>query len=352
MKALVLSGGGAKGAYEAGLVCSLIEEYGEQFDIICGTSIGAINSAFLAQDDTTALKALWSSIEKAAIVSPLPRILALQNIFSDFSNAYRRRGLAKLPAFAKAIGTTFNGLRVLNPLGELETITGTIDPVHTQQLLTGKLRLNAVKHALITTATDLVTSRPEVFYYFPEAMSAQRDKFLKGEPDALPYSAATFSETIRASGAIPGAFSPVQLPEKQGTGAYVDGGVVNNTPIGQAIDAGATEVTIIYLDPSPENAAVANLPSTMPEILLGCFSIMQQQILWLDYQMAMRVNDAVGANAADTTCKHIVRLRTFRPKSALAVQVLDFDKQDRVDAAFAQGQADARDPALRGGWES
>jgi|GEM_PF-6126943 len=45
MKALVLSGGGARGAYEAGLVCGLANA-GERFDLVCGTSIGAINASF------------------------------------------------------------------------------------------------------------------------------------------------------------------------------------------------------------------------------------------------------------------------------------------------------------------
>ena len=40
MKALVLSGGGARGAYEAGVACGLVAA-GEQFDLVCSTSIGA-----------------------------------------------------------------------------------------------------------------------------------------------------------------------------------------------------------------------------------------------------------------------------------------------------------------------
>lgn len=52
--AIVLSGGGARGAYEAGVLSYLFDELtrvrgrGIQVDIVCGTSVGAINSAFLA----------------------------------------------------------------------------------------------------------------------------------------------------------------------------------------------------------------------------------------------------------------------------------------------------------------
>jgi len=59
MKALILSGGGARGAYEAGAVRTLLEH--ERFDIICGTSIGAINGTLVAQDEVEKLEALWRS---------------------------------------------------------------------------------------------------------------------------------------------------------------------------------------------------------------------------------------------------------------------------------------------------
>ena len=48
--ALVLSGGGAKGAYEAGCVRAL-QEIGYEFDLVCGTSIGALNGLLVAQKD-------------------------------------------------------------------------------------------------------------------------------------------------------------------------------------------------------------------------------------------------------------------------------------------------------------
>ena len=65
MRALVLSGGGAKGAYEAGVVVTLIDEFKENFDIICGTSIGAINASLVAQENTAELAQLWRGIGQA-----------------------------------------------------------------------------------------------------------------------------------------------------------------------------------------------------------------------------------------------------------------------------------------------
>ena len=48
--ALVLSGGGARGAYETG-VWQALTELGIKIDIITGTSVGAINAAMVAQDE-------------------------------------------------------------------------------------------------------------------------------------------------------------------------------------------------------------------------------------------------------------------------------------------------------------
>jgi predicted acylesterase/phospholipase RssA len=49
MRALVLSGGGAHGAYQVGVLRALVEGGIEDYKLICGISVGALNAAFLAQ---------------------------------------------------------------------------------------------------------------------------------------------------------------------------------------------------------------------------------------------------------------------------------------------------------------
>lgn len=68
MRALVLSGGGARGAWQAGAVRALVER-GHQWDVIAGLSVGAINGIFLAMyapaeqaAGARALERLWFSI--------------------------------------------------------------------------------------------------------------------------------------------------------------------------------------------------------------------------------------------------------------------------------------------------
>ena len=59
--ALVLAGGGARGAYEAG-VWQALTELGVEFDMVCGTSVGAINAAMVVQGDVDKLNTLWKEI--------------------------------------------------------------------------------------------------------------------------------------------------------------------------------------------------------------------------------------------------------------------------------------------------
>lgn len=65
--ALVLEGGGAKGAYQIGAVKALYER-GYKFNTIVGTSIGAINAAFLCQGDIYVIETLWKTLSFSDIV--------------------------------------------------------------------------------------------------------------------------------------------------------------------------------------------------------------------------------------------------------------------------------------------
>ena len=59
--ALVLEGGGAKGAYQIGAMKALMEN-GFKFNTVIGTSIGAINAAFIAQGDMDKVEELWKTL--------------------------------------------------------------------------------------------------------------------------------------------------------------------------------------------------------------------------------------------------------------------------------------------------
>ena len=65
-RALVLSGGGAKGSYELG-VYKALKRLGFKFDIITGTSIGSLNGALFATNDYKKAKKLWFTIDSKEV---------------------------------------------------------------------------------------------------------------------------------------------------------------------------------------------------------------------------------------------------------------------------------------------
>ena len=337
LKALVLSGGGARGAYEAGVIAGLHTK-GEQFDIICGTSIGAINGSLVAQGRFDGLAALWHAIGSRGIITPIPQVLSLLHLWADVLGILHDPILKWPGNIVKA----YRDFKQLGPPAGLEKILGGLETAPVISILSENLNLEQLNAALIVSATNLTRSTSDVFYRFPDFMSTQQTHFLSEQSSTYPITPETYAEIVRASAAIPAAFPPVAItaptsPQQQSF-LYVDGGVANNTPIGLAIDAGASEVTIIFMDPD-EGITQAQPIQNLIEVGYACFSVMQQKILASDLQTAINVNNATKAGG-DTQHK-VVRLRTVRPVSVLPLSVLEFSNQGLLNAAYSSGVSDA-----------
>ena len=65
-RAIVLAGGGSKGAYEAGFMKAL-RELNIDYQIVTGTSIGALNGCLLAQQDQDAMEHLWQNLDVSQV---------------------------------------------------------------------------------------------------------------------------------------------------------------------------------------------------------------------------------------------------------------------------------------------
>ena len=66
-KAVVLGGGGAKGAYEIGVMEALIELRFD-YQIVTGTSVGSLNGALFAQKDLKLAKKMWLDIDTTRVL--------------------------------------------------------------------------------------------------------------------------------------------------------------------------------------------------------------------------------------------------------------------------------------------
>ena len=346
MKALVLTGGGALGAYEAGAICGLAES-GQAFDLVCGTSIGAINAAFYAQDQLSQLEQLWTTIASknlTVLSSPAQRV-------ADFVTAVEAAlRLPKLLWPFRVLGL-YNKYRAIGPLPQLLATLGALDRSPVTALLKPVLDINKLKRSLVVTGTNVNLQTSESFFAFVGSPGAKvavdelQKAFIASAKLTHPITAENYLVAVEASGSLPFAFAPMR--ENLGTPIiydYVDGGVANNTPIGLAIAAGATDVTAIFMTPE-SSTPMPSIPN-IAALGLACYSVMQQKILDDDMKLALMTNKAIAGGADKERFglqdKVDVSLRQVRPVHPLTLSVLEFNNQAALNQTFELGRSDAK----------
>ena len=103
---------------------------------------------------------------------------------------------------------------------------------------------------------------------------------------------------------------------------YVDGGVANNAPLSLAVDAQATDILAVLLQPETSSQAIYPTKNLL-EIGLASFVVMQQRILEMDMNYV--------------NARPEIKVRYIRPSEPLPLGVLDFDKQESINKAFDLG---------------
>lgn len=113
-RALVLGGGGAKGAYEIG-VWKALNELGEQFDLVCGTSIGALIGAMYVQHDYERCAALWERLQAADIIKngvniqyDLEQLMEERKAIKEMISGYVTNKGVDISPFEQMIETLFD----------------------------------------------------------------------------------------------------------------------------------------------------------------------------------------------------------------------------------------------------
>jgi NTE family protein len=315
--AIVLSGGGARGAFEAGVIAALSKR--RKFDIVCGTSIGAINAAFTAQQAFVELDQLWSTISTLKIVHYVD-IVNRVNSFIDDVEGLRGKLFAALGNFHLV-----NDWCKIGSKKALLALRGVIDPEPIRSLLDPVLSVNALKSTLVISATNLTNGTSDAFYSFVNASEEDVQRFLafRAPDPTYPLKQVNYVDVVRASASIPGAFEPVRmnLGDPGLVHDYVDGGVANNTPINMAVAAGATEVLVVFLD--PVGTTLPTIPTAnLYQIGLASLGVMQQKILESDMRLARRDG---------------VTIKEIRPSKPISISVLDFNNGDGIRAAYQDG---------------
>ena len=207
-KALVLCGGGSLGSYEVG-VWRYLRERGDSFDIVCGTSIGAINGAMVALNAYDECLRLWKAVTIDKVMNEGFNISEdiLSNVRSITSEKFRK----VLAQYIRNKGVDISPFKKL--------VKETIDPK--------KIKESKTTLGIVTTDYK---ARKEVDIVLNE----------KPENLILPY--------LHASSACWPIFPMETIRGKK----YVDGGYLNNLPIDFAIRLGATEIVAVLLHSIPK----------------------------------------------------------------------------------------------------
>lgn len=258
--ALVFSGGGSLGSVQVGMLRALVE-FGAEPDLLVGASVGAVNAGWVAEnpgiDGVEKLEEIWLGIRRNQIFPPRP--------LTGFLGFVGQR-----PSFMAS-----DGLRRL------------IESNITAQ------RLQDTEIPVKVVAADLATGTEVVLE--------------QGDP----------VQALLASAAIPGVFPPVEIDGQH----LVDGGVLDNTPISVALQAGAERIWVL---PTGYACAIPEVPRSALGVVMQSITLMVHQRLYTD----------VIRFRADAD------LRVVPPLCPLSVTPMDFSHtRELIDRAYASTTA-------------
>ena len=237
--ALVLQGGGALGAYQAG-VYQALHEAGLWPDTVAGVSIGGINAAIIAGNPperrVERLREFWQGITA--------RPVTLFNGDGDFVRKATNAWSALLTTTLGQPGFFTPNLvnPWISPRGA-RTATAFYDATPLRETLDRLVDFDLLNSGAMRYAAGSVNVLNGNFAYFDSTQVPIRP------------------EHVMASAALPPAFPPVQI----GTDYYWDGGLVSNTPLQHVLDnAGSLHLLIFQVDLF---SARGPLPRDMDDVL-------------------------------------------------------------------------------------
>ena len=281
MRALVLSGGGSKGAYQVGALKYLLGEKRVVYDAMCGVSVGAINVAYLAMfkagqeiESSQILSSMWSKLDNSKIYKrwfPFGRWHAIwKRSFFDSSPLHN---LLK------------NGI-------SLEKIRESGKHVNV-----GTVSLSSGKYTIFDQTSD------------------------------------HFIDAVIASASFPGMLTPVEFLGQ----LWTDGGIKEISPIKKAVELGADIIDVIITNPQTRIKKFIENPTTV-DVLKRSMDLSTDKIMANDIEKVEMYNKMAQMGITE---KKYVQLNIVRPDLNLIEDLLDF-RPEKIQEMMEKGYNDAK----------
>jgi NTE family protein len=325
---LVLTGGGARAAYQVGVLQALrlildtegVAPQRSPFGVVCGTSAGAINATALAcradhfDEALDKLSQVWENFSAEQVYQ------------SDVLSVLRTgtRWLTMLTA-----GWAFRRSRKLKPRSLFDN-TPLVNLLHNMIDLPRLERAleSGDLHALAITASDYSSGRHVTFYQTPQVVKPWARSQRIAVPDQITI------EHLVASSAIPFIFPATPLYLEGKLAYFGDGSMRQLAPISPAIHLGAERVLVIgagqinaqdrFVGPPSENGA--NTYPTLAQIAGHAMSSIFLDSLAMDIERLERVNKTIG----------LIPPEVRRNSSLREIDVLVIAPSQRIDAIAAK----------------
>lgn len=315
--ALVLSGGGAKGAFEAGVIDGL-RAGGVSFDVVSGTSAGGLNAAAVAVGlPPSELIELWTTLESRDVY----------RVRRDVHRLLRPVHLLAHPDRLLGLGHHTTSEHLLDSIGW----TWLFDPSPLRRRM-----VELLGGEVLPVDAGVVLSVSCI-----DAGTGELVRFSNREPppgrgdDAVVVTELTVDHLL-ATAAIPGLFAPIEIEGRH----YWDGGLIANTPLTGAVAYEPDEVFVVASGAVDRDAGV---PRSLGQVVSSVIDHLLRYALLKDVDHTGTVNTLVTHAPGATKHRHIriVPIVPTTERSGIG-QLLDFEP-----ARAAELIRDGREAASR-----
>ena len=284
--ALVLSGGGAKGAFQVGVEKYMREVKGYSWDIIAGVSVGALNGTMLAMGKEHRLEALWKTICNNQVYSGKFNVMTAIKLLLGAKSVYSNDPLASI-------------------------IEREVEP----EKIVKDLRIGTV---------SLKTGRYTIY---------------RGDDPNI-------KKAVLASTVLPIVWPPQWVSEE--CQMMVDGSLRRFSPIGDVLDAEPDQVVVINCwpkDPTPQTQS----PDNILDIALRALEISSSGIVYSDIHEFTHINANVKEAAEHGVTLHNAKGKPYKYYESIIIEpreylgkVLDFSHR-AVERSKEQGWERAKE---------